>query len=121
MKKYWRRRFTLSSDTKSLLTALLLLTGCFALVITVPYYLATGDDRISAVIVVSEDVGRLQSARFIDRFLRRETEIETEKGVFLVHGAFVARKGHSLVLEQRDDGARMLCDPTEKICARLVY
>ena len=51
---------------------------------------------------------------------KRETEIETEKGVYLVRGAFPARKGHPLVQEQREDGARVLCDPAEKVCARLV-
>ena len=34
--------------------------------------------------------------------------------------AFVAIKGHPLVLEMRKDGSRMLCDPAEKTCAQLV-
>lgn len=118
MKK--RRRFTFSSDTKRLLAALLLLASLFSVAMILPYYLATAIDSPSTNVVSSEDMGRLQSARFIDRFPRRETEIETEKGVFLVRGAFVARKGHPLVLERREDGARMLCDPAEKICGRLM-
>lgn len=118
MKKSWRRRFNLSSDTKSLLAVLLLLAGLFTIAVILPLYL-TAIDSPSATVVSSEDMGRLQSARFIDRFIRRETEIETDKGVFLVRGAFMARKGHPLVLELRDDGARMLCDPAQEICGRL--
>lgn len=121
MKKFWRRRFVISSDTKSWLTALLLLAVLFATVIAVPYYLAIGDNRISAVVVTSEDQGRLQSARYIERFFGYETEVETDKGLLLVRGAFPARKGHSLALELRDDGARMLCDSVEKVCARVLY
>ncbi|MHB1141458.1 MAG: hypothetical protein ACYC1T_06870 [Sulfuricaulis sp.] len=70
--------------------------------------------------MASEDIGRLQSARFIDRFVRRETQIETEKGVFLVRRTFPALKGNALLLERREDRARMLCDPAQKIYGRLV-
>lgn len=103
-----------------MVVALSLLAGGFAVVAALLYFLATTDERISAVVVASEDIGRLQSARFIDRFVRRETQIETEKGVFPVPGAFSALKGNALVLERREDGARMLCDPAQKICGRLV-
>ena len=120
MKKSWCRRFALSSDTKSLLAALLLLAGLFTIAVILPLYLATAMDSPSTTVVSSEDIGRLRSARFIDRFLQRETEIETDKGVFLVCGVFVALKGHPMVLEQREDGGRVLCDSVQKICARLV-
>ena len=50
----------------------------------------------------------------------KETTVETDQGTFLVRGAFVAIKGHPLVLEMRKDGSRMLCDPAEKTCAQLV-
>ena len=120
MNKSWRRSFALSPDTRSSLAALSLLAGSFAVVVALLYYLATADDRISPLVVATEDGGRLQSARFIDRATRRETEIETEKGVFLVRGVFPALKGHPLVLERRGDGAWMLCDRAQKICGRLV-
>ena len=65
MKKSQRRLFTFSPDTQSTLAALLLLTGGFTMVAVLIYFLATADERISAVVVTSEDIGRLQSARFI--------------------------------------------------------
>lgn len=121
MKKSWFRRFTISSDDKALLSALSILAACFALAFIFPLYFVASADKVPATAVISsEDIGRLQSMRYIDRFFRRETAIETEKGVFLVRGTFVARKEHLLVLEQREDGARMLCDPAQKICGRLV-
>lgn len=72
-----------------------------------------------ALVVASEDAGRLQSAYFVDQLIRRQTIVETDKGSFVVCGAFPAIKGHALVLERRRDGKRMLCDPAEKICSRL--
>lgn len=74
----------------------------------------------SAPIVASEDAGRLRTAHFIDQLIRHETIVDTEKGSFVVCGTFPAITGHALVLERRRDGNRMLCDPAEKICARLV-
>lgn len=122
MKKSWFHRLAISTDDKALLGALLVLTACFGLAFIFPLYLITSADKVPATAVISsEDIGRLQSARFIERLVHSETEIETEKGIFLVRGTFVARKGHPLVLEQREDGARILCDPMEKICARMVY
>lgn len=121
MKKSWFRRLVISTDNKDLLGALLVLTACFALAFIFPLYLVSSADKVPATAVISsEDIGRLQSARFIERLVHKVTEIETEKGVFLVRGAFVARKGHHLVLEQREGGARVLCDPAEEVCARLV-
>lgn len=120
MKKFRQWSFALSPDTQSTLAALLLLTDCFTMVAVLIYFLATAEERISAVAVTSEDNGRLQSARFIGRFVRRETQVETEKGVFLVRGTFPALKGHALVLERREDEVRMLCDSVQKICGRLV-
>lgn len=119
MKKSQRRLFTFSPDTQSTLAALLLLTGGFTMVAVLIYFLATADERISAVVVTSEDIGRLQSARFIGRFIHRETQIETEKGVFLVRGVFPVLKGNALVLEHREDGVRMLCDPEQNHCRKL--
>lgn len=120
MKKIRRRLFTFSPDTQSTLAALLLLTGGFIMVTVLIYFLATADERISAVVVTSEDIGRLQSARFIGRLIHRETQIETGKGVFLVRGAFPALKGHALVLERREDGTQMLCDPVQHLCRKLI-
>lgn len=122
MKKSWIRRLAISTDDKDLLGALLLLTACFALAFILPLYLVALSDNVPATAVVSsEEVGRLQSAHFIERLVHSETEIETEKGVFLVRGTFPARKGHLLVLEQREDGARVLCDVAEKVCGRLIF
>lgn len=121
MKKTWLRRFTISTDDKTLLGALLILTACFGLAFIFPLYLVASSNKVPATAVISsEDIGRLQSARFIERLVHSETEIETDKGIFLVRGAFPARKGHPLVLEQREDGARVLCDSAEEVCARLV-
>jgi hypothetical protein len=121
MKKSWLRSLSITTDNKSLLGALLLLAACFALTFILPLYLVASSDKVPATAVISsEDIGELQSARFIERLVHRKTEIETEKGIFLVRGTFVARKGHPLVLEQREDGARVLCDAVEKICGRLV-
>lgn len=121
MKKTWLSRLKISTDDKALLGALLILAACFTLAFIFPLYLAVSGDEVPATAVISsEDIGRLQSARFIERLVRSETEIETEKGIFLVRGTFVARKGHPLVLERREDGARVLCDAVEKICGRLV-
>lgn len=120
MKKSWLRRLTISADDKALLGALLILAACFALAFIFPLYLVSSVDKVPATAVISsEDIGRLQSARFIERLVHKETEIETEKGIFLVRGAFPARKGHPLVLERREGGARVLCDPVQKICGRL--
>lgn len=121
MKKSWLRRLAISTDDKALLGALLLLAVCFALAFIFPLYLVASSDEVPATAVISsEDIGRLQSVRFIERLIHSETEIETEKGIFLVRGTFVARKGHPLVLEHREDGVRVLCDVVEKICGRLV-
>lgn len=121
MKKSWLRRLRISTDDKALLGALLLLTACFALAFAFPLYLVTSAGKVPATAVISsEDMGGLQSARFIERLVHSETEIETEKGIFLVRGAFPARKGHPLVLEKREDGVRVLCDSAEEVCARLV-
>lgn len=120
MKKSWLRRLTISTDDKALLGALLILAVCFALTFVFPLYLAASGDKVPATAVISsEDIGRLQSARFIERLVHSETEIETEKGFFLVRGAFLARKGHRMVLEQREDGMRVLCDTAENACARI--
>ena len=120
MKKSWLHHFTISTDDKALLGALLVLTACFALAFIFPLYLVASSDKVPATAVISsEDIGRLQSARFIGRLVHSETEIETEKGVFLVRGVFPARKGHRLVLEQREDGMRVLCDAAENTCARI--
>ena len=83
-------------------------------------YLLLYLDQPSPVLISSSDVGRLQQASFLDRFIYKETTVETDQGTFLVRGAFVAIKGHPLVLEMRKDGSRMLCDPAEKTCAQLV-
>lgn len=122
MKKSWHRRLGISTDDKTLFGALLMLAACFALAFIFPLYLVASADKVPATAVISsENIGRLQSAHFIERFIHSETEIETEKGIFLVRGTFPARKGHPLALEQREDGARILCDTVEKICRRLVY
>lgn len=96
------------------------LFASLGLVFFVFVYLLLYINQPSSVLVTSFDVGRLQQASFLDRFIYKETTMETEKGTFLVHGAFVAIKGHSLVLEMRKDGSRMLCDLAEKTCAQLV-
>src|SRR3989344_3215802 len=72
MKKSQRRLFTFSPDTQSTLAALLLLTGGFTMVAVLIYFLATADERISAVVVTSEVIGRLQSGRVLGRLIHRE-------------------------------------------------
>ncbi len=83
-------------------------------------YLFIHLDQPSPVLISSTDVGRLQKALFLDRFIYKETAVETDQGTFLVRGAFVAIKGRPLVLEVRQDDSRMLCDQAEKTCAPLV-
>ncbi|MHB8623882.1 MAG: hypothetical protein ACYC9J_13925 [Sulfuricaulis sp.] len=121
MTKGSSRRFTLRAHTKNWLGAVLLFVGFLTLMAAVLYFVVTVvfDGTPSAVVITSEDVGRLQSARFIDQFVQRETVIDTEKGSFLVRGVFPAVKDHALVLERREGGAQVLCDPAEKVCAPL--
>ena len=115
-----RDRFTINWDAVVIGGFLLYVISFFAGVAFVLFDLHDRFDcTSSAAVVTTEDVGTLQSAHFIDQLIRHETIIDTEKGSFVVCGTFPVIKNHALVLERRQDGARLLCDPAEKICVRL--
>ena len=120
MAKSPQDRFTINWDAVVVSGFLLYVVLFFAGVAFVLRDLhARFDCTSTAAVVASEDVGRLRTVHFIDQFIRHETIIDTEKGSFLVCGTFPVIKNHALTLERREDGARMLCDPAEKTCARL--
>ena len=117
MDKQSRRDSTSSLDLL-VIGAFLLLVVMF--VVEMAWLMNGLDCSSSSPLVASEDAGQLQVAHFVDRVIQRRTIIETDRGSFLVCGTFPAIKNHALVLERRQDGNRMLCDPAEKICSRLV-
>lgn len=120
MKKSRSTKQSRAEDNRFALIIVLVLLLIFAFVMGFMMWLITPDTP-SPVVVSETDAGHVLQASFTHIYFPRGTDtvVETDGGSFLVSGTFTALKGHALVLEQRENGFRMLCDRAEKLCLPL--
>jgi len=71
-------------------------------------------------VMSSDKVGRAITAQFVDGLTVVKTSVETERGVYLVYGAFQITKGSLLELQERKNHDRFLCVIGTQDCKKLV-
>lgn len=109
------------SEIKELLYTILFILFMLALV-GVPTWYKVDQLQQQKVVVSSENLGVPVNVSYIEgNFVSRgQSRIETTEGTFLVIGIFQAPKRHNLVLENRKDGSRFICDKALGDCFLLV-
>ena len=95
--------------------------GLVALVLGFVLYLSHSMYISSVTVTNSYEAGRVITANYINSsFDADRTRIETEGGVYLVHGSVSVQKGKSFMYEERKNGQKLLCVKNTKDCHPLV-
>jgi len=76
----------------------------------------------SGTVIASHRVGEGVSAQFSQGAISDSTTaVSSTGGTFLVRGAFHVIRGNPLVIEDRKNGDRMLCDHAQGLCKKMQW
>jgi hypothetical protein len=92
-----------------------------ALIVIAGYFLRGANKARQAQVVESADAGHVVNTTLINHtFSSDNTQVETDKETYLVHGKAQVEKGTSLRLEKRLNKQKFLCDALKNECWKLV-
>jgi hypothetical protein len=106
-----------SRENRITIPTLILWAVCMVMGVYVSGSLIIDAHRDKKVVSI-EPMGKGQSAQFMQgSFMRRSaTQITSDKGVFIVEGAFQLVRGNELFLEKRASGKSYICDHKTSDC-----
>jgi hypothetical protein len=92
-----------------------------ALIVVAGYFLRESNKARQAQVVESVAAGHVVNTTLINHtFSSDNTQVETDKETYLVHGKAQVKKGSSLRLEKRLNKQKFLCDALKNECWKLV-
>jgi hypothetical protein len=104
-------------DFRSYATVLLFV----ALIVVAGHFLRESNKARQAQVVESADAGHVVNTTLINHtFSSDNTQVETDKETYLVHGKAQVEKGSSLRLEKRLNKQKFLCETLKNECWKLI-
>ncbi|MGQ2966804.1 hypothetical protein, partial [Methylophilus sp.] len=92
------------------------------LIVIAGYFLRQSNKARQAQVVESVDAGHLLNTTLVTHtFSADDTNVETDKETYLVHGKAQIEKGTSLRLEKRLNKQKFLCVTSKNECWKLVF
>ena len=79
---------------------------------------ASCSDKVAATITSETDVGVVISVKYVPETFSTwaKTELETDKGIFVLNGTVSVIKGGSAILREYSDDSQYLCLAGRRVC-----